>query len=226
MGAWGMDYLDLFQEAMIGLGCAIDKFDLEDPKRVRFITYAVWWIRQAMMIASQDQAGIIRVPVNRHTQMNKIRKLVNSGKDVDVYDVAKMFRVTESVARGMLEQSATPMSLNVITKKSREDDETEIGDLLESPFFDSVADDDEAQWAVDLIENDHKMTPREKYVVVQRYFYGRTLDDIALEYGITRERIRQVQNEAMVRVKRIAKDYDKRCGFTQNDRRQMLSMGG
>lgn len=226
MTGWGMDYADLFQEGMIGLDAAIDKYDTE-RFRIKFISYAVWWIRQAMMIAAQNQAGAMRVPVNGHSNLMKIRRMLHAGKRVDVYDVRKMFNVTRPVAEALLEQAIPAMSTNAVTKRSLYDgDDLELGDSLAAPFNDDVADEDEGRWAVALIEADHKMTPRQKHVVVQRIFHGRTLDDIASDYGVSRERIRQVEKEAMVRVRRIAAEYDERCGFTKHDRRQMLSMGG
>lgn len=227
MGGWGMDYLDLFQEANIGLGLAIDKFDLE-KYRFRLISYAVWWMRQAMLVAAQNSAGCVRVPVNRHTGLRKIRKELVAGRNIDVQDVQKMCKVVDpGVARALLDAAQPTMSLNAPTKKTRgEADEIELVDALQAHFNDDVADDDEVRWAIGLIESDHKMSKREKYVVVQRLFHGRTLDDISDDFGLSRERIRQIEKDAMVRVRRIAKNYDQRCGFTQNDRRQMLSMGG
>jgi RNA polymerase sigma factor (sigma-70 family) len=227
MGGWGMDYIDLFQEGMIGMGMSIEKFDLE-KYRFRLISYAVWWIRQSMLVAAQNSAGAIRVPVNRHTGLRKVRRLLESGKMLDVQDVQRLCKVADpGVARALLDIAQPPMSLNAPTKRTRgEYDELELGDSIPQPFNDDVADADEVRWAMELIQNDHKMSKREKYVVVQRLFHGRTLDDISDDFGLSRERIRQIEKDAMVRVKRIAANYDKRCGFTRGDRRAMLSIGG
>lgn len=226
MGPWGLEYLDLFQEGMIGLDMAIDKFDTE-KYNLRFISYAVWWIRQAMMIAAQNTAGTIRVPVNRHRDLMAIRRMVATGRTPTFREVMKKFKVTEPVARGLLDAANPTMSLNAITRQSSGgDDESEVGDFFPAPFNDDIADESEAAWAVKLIEEDKRMTAREKYIIVQRLYVGRSLDDIGMEMGVSRERIRQIQREAMVRVRRIAADYDRRCGFTAGDRRSMLSMGG
>ena len=226
MGGWGMDYLDLFQEGMIGMDRAIDRFDTEKYDH-RFISYAVWWVRQQMLTSAQNAAGAIRVPVNRHTDLLKVRKLVKAGKCPTVREVMRLCKVTDHVARGILDAVSPAMSLNAITKQSAgEDEESEVGDFFPAPFNDDVADESEAAWAVRLIEQDKRMTTKEKYIIVQRLYFGRSLDDIGHEMGVSRERIRQIQKEAMVRVRRIAAEYDARCGFTVGDRRSMLSMGG
>jgi len=226
MGGWGMDYLDLFQEAMIGLDRAIDRFDTEKYP-IRFISYAVWWMRQQMLIAAQNAAGAIRVPVNRHTDLLKVRKMVKAGRSPTAREVMRICKVTNDVARALIDAAAAPVSLQDFTHTGSDtDDGLEVGDLLPAPFNDDVADESEARWAVRLIEQDQKMTAKEKYIIVQRLYIGRSLDDIGLEMGVSRERIRQIQKVAMARVQRIAAEYDERCGFTAGDRRSMLSMGG
>lgn len=224
MGAWGIDYTDLFQEGMVGLNVAVDRFD-PDSYENRFISYAVWWVRQAMLLSAQNSAGIMRVPVNRHTSLIKIRRLIASGRNVDVGDVCRMFKITAPVARALLDAAIYPVSLNALPA-STGDEGGEIGDILGATFNDDVADADEVEWARKMIESDHKMTPRQKRVVVGRLFDGRTLEDISTDFGVSRERIRQIELEAMSRVRKLAAQYDERCGFTRGDRRSMLTIGG
>jgi RNA polymerase primary sigma factor len=219
----GLEIDDAFQCALCGMNQAIDKYDTNKHK-FRFITYAVWWIRQSILLGMNSSGSLLMIPINRATAMRKIRKMAAEGKCPDVKTVAKMCKVSRWVAEGLIDVANIPMSLD--TRIMFQGSDTTIGETVGYAPNDDVADDDEARWALELIESDHKMTAKEKDVVISRIFHDRTLEEIALDYGVCRERIRQIQKEAMVRVKRIAIDYDKKCGFTTNDRRSMLSMGG
>lgn len=219
----GMEIDDIFQCALCGMNQAIDKYDTSKHK-VRFITYAVWWIRQSILLGLNSSGSLLMIPINRRTAIGKIRKMSKDGNCPDAATVAKKCGVSRDVAEGLIDVANIPMSLD--TRIMSHGSKTTLGEMLGYTENDDVADASEAEWAVSLIESDHKMTAREKDVVIGRIFHDRTLEEIAVDYGVCRERIRQVQKEAMVRVTRIAMEYDQKCGFTQNDRRQMLSMGG
>jgi RNA polymerase primary sigma factor len=219
----GMEIDDIFQCALCGMNQAIDKYDTSKHK-VRFITYAVWWIRQSILLGLNSSGSLLMIPINRQTAIRKIRKMAKDGNCPDAATVAKKCGVSRYVAEGLIDVANIPMSLD--TRMMSHGSKTTLGETLGHTENDDVADASEAEWAVSLIESDHKMTAREKDVVIGRIFHDRTLEEIAVDYGVCRERIRQVQKEAMVRVTRIAKEYDQKCGFTQNDRRKMLSMGG
>ncbi|MBM3495022.1 MAG: sigma-70 family RNA polymerase sigma factor, partial [Armatimonadetes bacterium] len=151
MGGYGMEYPDLFQEGMLGLDRAIDKFDPAFDNR--FISYAVWWIKQAMLYAVHNTVSTIRVPVSRHKDVAKIKRLVNSGRTVTARDVQRICKTRLDVSQSILDASFRTISLNdPMWIALAESDE--IGAQLHGPYNDDFADADEARWAVRMIMDD------------------------------------------------------------------------
>lgn len=225
----GVEMIDLFQCGRMGVNKSITKYDLEN-RECRFISFAVWWIRQEMLSEIQNRGQGIRVPVNKAKDLAKVRRLVAvaraNGRDVSVEDVSDEVGISRELAADLIPVSVAPMSLNGNIRADGNENGDEVGDTIACEYHDDVADSDELRWALEMIERHPKMSRRMKYVIIQRFMHGRTLEDIGAEVGVSRERIRQICNQGIGLAQRAAKDYDRRCGFTVGDRRSMLSMGG
>jgi len=227
----GVEQIDLFNAGMAGLNTAIDKYDMKKYK-VRFISYAVWWIRQAMLQETQNHGRTMRVPVNRHAALAKVKKAVRAargtGRPVDPAAVAKACGIKEDAARDLIAIVEEPMSMSwAVAAGSRVGHaELELGDTIPAEDERSVDDEIEAEWVMRVIDQHAKLTDRERTIIRFRYIEGRTLDSIGADFGLSRERIRQVEAKAMVKIKKIFADMDRKHGISRGDRISMLSLGG
>lgn len=222
------EYLDLFQEGLCGANKAIDKYDVEN-RTFRFISYAVWWIKQAMTIFARDTYGSIRVPANRHSEFGKIRRIMReakcSGAGVTVEQVAEEVGLTKFAAEALMGVALPEVRLDVARRGDDEDGDSVVDMLGEWPD-NSLADADEFAWAANILNTTHMLDERERRVIEQRFYHGRSLDSIAGDYGVSRERIRQIELRAMRRIRRVFMAHDRANGISRSQRLEMLEMGG
>jgi RNA polymerase primary sigma factor len=198
----GLQFLDLVQEGNIGLMKAVDKFEYQ--RGYKFSTYATWWIRQRMTRAIADQASTIRVPVHMHESVQKLRRasarlVQRYGRPPAVWELAGHVELSEARTREMMEYLKEPVSLETPVG---EHEDTKLGDLIEdrtvpSPYAAALRSD--ARRQVDKVLG--VLTPKEEYIIKKRFgigfVKGHTLEEISEDFGVTRERIRQIEASAL-----------------------------
>ena len=198
----GLQFLDLVQEGNIGLMKAVDKFEYQ--RGYKFSTYATWWIRQRMTRAIADQASTIRVPVHMRESIQKLNKVSRRlgqryGRPPTVQELAEHVELSEEKTREMMEYLKEPVSLETPVGDL---EETRLGDLLEDrtvspPYAAALRYDTQRQVGKAL----GVLTPREEYIIKKRFGIGfakgHTLEEISEDFGVTRERIRQIEVSAL-----------------------------